>query len=148
MEKRDNFIVAVVGIVTIFCSFYFKLNYTSIAESGLTLSSITLAVYIAAIIGLINSKLAIKMQGVITTGGTKSQLGILTSYFKTATFCAIVTIVVSSIVLLMPIPETVDSMLYFLWSVLSKLGLLFYAENITFLVMIIRFILNRQIWDN
>ena len=38
-------------------------------------------------------------------------------------------------------------LLHYLWSALSVLGIIAYAENLVFLAMIMRFMLNRQIWD-
>ena len=66
MEKRDRILSIVVGLITACCGYIFDLDYLNIAESGLTLSSIVLAVYVAAIIGLINSELAKKMQNTIS----------------------------------------------------------------------------------
>lgn len=149
MEKRDKIFVWLIGITVAIGGFYFQLDYSKIAESGLTLSSIVLAVYIAAIIGLINSKLAKKMQGTVSTShNDKTQLGVLTTYFKLATFYSVATIIISSIILLNPFPELIIStFVCYVREALSICGLIVYAENLAFLVIIIRFMLNRQIWD-
>lgn len=149
MEKKDSVVVSAVAVICVLCGVIFSLDYSSIAESGLTLSSIVLAVYIAAIIGLINSDLAKKMQKTVAgSQKDRTQLGVLTLYFKLASFCAIATIVISSIILLAekPAPSAAE-LLHYLWSALSVLGIIAYAENLVFLAMIMRFMLNRQIWD-
>ncbi|MDD4510004.1 MAG: hypothetical protein PHY23_03720 [Oscillospiraceae bacterium] len=149
MEKRDRNLVLVLGLFAVACGIFFDLDYSRIAESGLTLSSIVLAVYIAAIIGLINSDLSKKMQkAVACSQRDRTQLGVLTTYFKLAVFCSVGTIFISSIILLVVVPENPCAFFLYAWRTLSVLGLLFYVENVTFLVMIIRFMLNRQIWNS
>ena len=148
MEKRDKRIVFLIAVVAVGLGHFFKLDYSKIAESGLTLSSIVLAVYIAAIIGLINSELAAKMKKEVSVSRPdKTQLGQLTTYFKHAVLCSIGTIVVSSLVLLISEPEEVTAFYTTIYYWISIVGLVLYTENIAFLSMTIRFMLNRQIWD-
>ncbi len=96
-------------------------------------------------ISLSTSDLAEKMRNTVVECGTRTQLGVLTDYFKTALAFSINTIIISSIVLATPNPNLF--LPSFLWSILLKLGLLFYTENIVCFIMIIRFVLNRQIWN-
>lgn len=149
MEKRDRILAFSIGAVAAYCGYKFSLDYSKIAESGLTLSSIVLAVYIAAIIGLINTDLAKKMQKTVATPQKdRTQLGVLTLYFKIASFCSIGTILISSLILIIPAPTpTTAQALSCAWSALSILGLVFYVENLVFLAIIMRFMLNRQIWN-
>ena len=150
MEKRDRTIAFLFGVAVACCAVIFKLDYLRIAESGLTLSSIVLAVYIAAIIGLINSDLAKKMHKTPDAKQKdRTQLGVLTRYFKLASLCSIATIVISSIMLLIP-PAilTFPIVVSCVWPAVSTIGIVVYAENLVFLAMIIRFMLNRQIWNN
>ena len=150
MEKRDRTIAFLFGVAVACCAVIFKLDYLRIAESGLTLSSIVLAVYIAAIIGLINSDLAKKMQKTPDAKQKdRTQLGVLTRYFKLASLCSIATIVISSIMLLIPPAMlTFPVVVSYVWPAVSTIGIVVYAENLAFLAMIIRFMLNRQIWNN
>lgn len=97
MERKDSILTVVIGIVAAVGGYVFSLDYLKIAESGLTLSSIVLAVYIAAIVGLINSELAKRMKRTVATPRhDKSQLGVLVSYFKIAIFFSVGTILVSA----------------------------------------------------
>ena len=148
MEKCDRFLVAGVGAAIIFLCHRFDLDYGNLAESGLTLSSIVLAVYIAAIVALINSDLSKKMQTTVSGARRdRTQLGVLVIYFKFAALCSLGTIVISSLLILLDnITFTEPSVLCGL-SLLSTLGLVFYVENLVFLVLILRFMLNRQIWN-
>lgn len=149
MERKDSILTVVIGIITAVCWYMFGLDYLKIAESGLTLSSIVLAVYIAAIIGLINSELAKRMKNTVATPrNDKTQLGVLVLYFKIAIFFSVGTILVSSLILLLSFPNNRESFIVVsIWSVLSVIGLVFYVENLVFLIIILRFMLNRQIWD-
>ena len=141
MERKDSILTVVIGIITAVCGYMFGLDYLKIAESGLTLSSIVLAVYIAAIIGLINSELAKRMKNTVATPrNDKTQLGVLVLYFKIAIFFSVGTI--------LSFPNNRESFIVVsIWSVLSVIGLVFYVENLVFLIIILRFMLNRQIWD-
>lgn len=149
MEKYDRFFAWLVGVTTAILAVKFNLDYGRIVAHGLTLSSIVLAVYVAAIIGLINSDLAKKMQKTAAQNKTdKSQLGVLTTYFKMAAFFSILTIIVSSLLLLIPQPDFTEALQYQCWKFLSVVGLVSYTENLLFLIITIRFMLNRQIWNN
>ena len=149
MEKRDNLLVLIVGGIVGFCGYKFDLDYSKIAESGLALCSIVLAVYIAAIVGLINSDLAKKMQKTVSASQKdRTQLGVLTQYFKFASACSIGTIIVSSLILLLEVDVDSSQLVLCAQSVLSVLGLVLYVENLVFLTMILRFMLNRQIWND
>lgn len=149
MERRDLIISVLAGVLSVYCGIKFQWNYADIAENGLTLSSIVLAVYVAAITGLINSDLAKKMQkSIAARQKDKTQLGVLTQYFKIATSYSIATIFVSSLILLVKAPKSTEVVLFYAWSILSLCGLVFYVENLVLLAMVIRFMLNRQIWNN
>lgn len=149
MEKRDRILLVAIGVAVGFCGYRFKLDYSRIADHGLTLCSIVLAVYIAAIVGLINSDLAKKMKKTVASKQTdKTKLGVLTKYFKHASSCSIGTIIISSMVLLVEESATLSQPALCAWSALSLLGLVLYIENLVFLTIILRFMLNRQIWND
>lgn len=148
MEKRDKVIVGVVGIIVVLLSFLFDLQYSSIAESGLTLASIVLAVYLAAIVGLINSDLArgmAKKESVKCSG--KSELGVLSTYFKYAIACATITIALSTMALLTPIAGCATGVVSYCFRAFYSVAICFYTENLVFLCLLVRFILNRQLWN-
>lgn len=149
MERKDKWLAGIIGFATVFCGLALDINYSDIADSGLTLSSIVLAVYVAAIVGLINSDLAKSMQRTThQKKPDKTQLGVLVRYFEIAIFFSIGTIAISSTMLLIPeLPSDAEMIFVRAVSLLSVCGLTFYVENIVFLGIIIRFMLNRQIWN-
>ena len=151
MEKKDKFKLIGIIALTILVNYFFDLDFAVLAESGLTMSSIVLAVYIAAIVGLINTELAKKMSTTVAQSGDKTQLGVLVKYFKYATTCAIITLILSSVIVFMSQKECnylvkvvcdVD-----IYKIVSCVGLIAYVGNIFFLITVIKFMLNRQIWN-
>lgn len=146
MEKHDYWAALVIGILSALISIFIKIDYSPLASSGLTLSSIVLAVYVAAIIGLVNTTLSQKMQKTISNSHTdKTQMGVLTSYLKKAISLSIGTIIISSLFLLFK--DCGKGSYELIRRIMSVLGIVFYSENLLFLWMIIRFMLNRQIWN-
>lgn len=147
MRKCDKITAIILAMFTIMASRLLHLDYNTIASEGLTLSSIVLAVYVAAILGLINTNLAKKMAVTQTSAKSEfTQLGQLVIYFKYASVCAIATIVISSITLLIP-TEVNKCMFQIVFECFSSIGFTVYTLNLFFLVVILRFMLNRQLWD-
>lgn len=72
MRKGDKCAAVLLAILVAAVSWFTRCNYKSIASEGLTLSSIVLAVYVAAILGLINTNLAKKMA--VTPTHTKRRI--------------------------------------------------------------------------
>lgn len=150
MRKIDKFLVFLIAAAVGLLALVFKIDYAEIASEGLTLSSIVLAVYVAAIIGLINTDLAKKMATTLSAPRSEyTQLGQLTIYFRHASAYAIATIVISSIVLLIPQSVLEEGILAveIVCRILSVVGLMVYALNLMFLGLILKFMLNRQIWN-
>ena len=150
MRKSDKTAAVILATLTIVISWLTHIDYNIIASEGLTLSSIVLAVYVAAILGLINTNLAKKMAA--TQAHAKSeftQLGQLVIYFKYASAYAIATIVISSITLLIPADPAEASKRIFqiIIQCFSSIGFTVYALNLFFLAVILRFMLNRQLWN-
>lgn len=148
MERKDKVVAILSATLSGAAGYFFSLDYGKLAESGITLASIVLAVYMAAIVGLINTELAKKMQSSLA-GKNKdmTQLGMLTNYFRKASLIAITTVVVSSLVIIIPSSGNPTCIEQGFMSFLSISGLIVFTENIVFLWMIIRFMLNRQIWN-
>lgn len=147
MRKGDKRAAAILAMLTMVVSWLTHLDYNAIASEGLTLSSIVLAVYVAAILGLINTNLAKKMAATQTHAKNEfTQLGQLVIYFKYASSFAIATIVISSITLLIP-TEVNERAFQVVFQCLSSIGFAVYSLNLFFLSIILRFMLNRQLWD-
>ncbi len=147
MRKGDKTAATILATLTIVVSWSIPLDYNVIASEGLTLSSIVLAVYVAAILGLINTNLARTMATTRTHAKSEfTQLGQLVIYFKYATAYAIATIVISSITLLIP-TEANERLFQVIFQCISSIGFAVYSLNLFFLSIILRFMLNRQLWD-
>lgn len=148
MSRIHKVLVVALAVIIAVLSFLFGFDYGKIASEGLTLSSIVLAVYVAATMGLINTDLAKKLATTPSSQNAEhTQLGQLTIYFKHASLYAIATIVISSIVLLLPEIDPKNTIMCLVYQVVSMVGLVVYALNLMFMGLIIRFMLNRQIWD-
>ena len=146
MEKRHKILLCCIAVAVAACSYIFQLDYRKIASEGISLSSIVLAVYIAAMMGLGGSNLGKKLAMLPSGNPEYTQLWVLRRYFSNAVVASGMTIVASSVILLLPerLPEEPMSEAYLL---VSSLSLAVYATNLVFMGIIIKFILNRQIWD-
>ena len=100
--------------------------------------------------------LAKKMKNTLAESKSEyTQLGQLTTYFKYAVGFAVATVIISSVALLLPevniglaVVNTKTALLYDIANrIFSVLGIIIYSENLMFLALILRFMLNRQIWD-
>ena len=148
MRKIDKVWCVLLIVVVSVVGYFMDIDYSKIASEGLTLSSIVLAVYVSAMIGLINTDLAKKMAKTLSAPKSEfTQLGQLTVYFKRASAYAVATIVISSIFLLIPEMEESSAVLDACLRLISVLGLVVYALNLMFMGLILRFMLNRQIWN-
>ena len=149
MSKKDKWLAFTLGLLVFVTSFAFDFDYANIASEGLTLSSIVLAVYVAAMMGLIGSKLGEKLANTPASGGEYTQLWILRAYFKNALFFAVATIVLSSLALLTPLidPDTANKAGILINRGASAFSLAVYAVNLFFMGATLKFMLNRQIWN-
>ena len=149
MSKKDKWFAFILGLLVFAISFVLEFDYVNIASEGLTLSSIVLAVYVAAMMGLIGSKLGEKLANTPALGGEYTQLWILRAYFKNALFFAVATIVLSSLALLIPTidPNTTSKVIILIYRGVSAFSLTVYAVNLFFMVATLKFMLNRQIWN-
>ena len=77
MSKKDKWLAFTLSLLVFVTSLVLEFDYANIASEGLTLSSIVLAVYVAAMMGLIGSKLGDKLANTPTADGEHTQLWIL-----------------------------------------------------------------------
>lgn len=148
MEKKDKWLAFGVTVVVFFCAILFQLDYRAIASEGMTLSSIVLAVYVATMMGLVGSKLGEKLAETPSQNPEFTQLWVLRTYFSNAIFFAVLTIILSSVVLLLPEVNEEMAAYYFAgYRYFSALSLAVYAVNLVFMGFTLKFMLNRQIWN-
>ena len=146
MEKKHKVLLWCVAVAVAVFSYIFQLDYRNIASEGMSLTSIVLAVYVAAMMGLIGAKLGEKLAKLPSKNPEYTQLWVLRRYFSNAVIVSVLTIVASSIILLIPErPACVPMSNPYL--LVSSLSLAVYAVNLVFMGFIMKFMLNRQIWD-
>lgn len=146
MEKKHKVLLWGIAALVAVCSYIFQLDYRNIASEGISLTSIVLAVYVAAMVGLIGAKLGEKLAKIPSNNPEYTQLWVLRKYFSNAVIASVLTIIASSLILLLPERRECQpiSNAYLL---LSSLSLAVYAVNLVYMGFIMKFMLNRQIWD-
>lgn len=146
MEKKHRFLAWFVAAAVVVCSYIFRLDYRNIASEGMSLTSIVLAVYVAAMMGLIGSKLGDKLAKLPSKNPEYTQLWVLKRYFSNAVIVSVLTLIVSSVILLFP-ERPQNEPMSDTYLVVSSISLAVYAVNLAFMGFIMKFMLNRQIWD-
>lgn len=146
MEKRHKaFLWGIAALVAV-CSYIFQLDYRNIASEGISLTSIVLAVYVAAMMGLIGAKLGEKLAKIPSNNPEYTQLWVLRKYFSNAVIASVLTIIASSLILLLPERSECEPMSN-AYRLASSLSLAVYVVNLVYMGFIMKFMLNRQIWD-
>ena len=145
MEKMHKLLLGFTAVAVASCSYLLQLDYRSLASEGISLSSIVLAVYVAAMMGLIGAKLGQKLATSPSKDPEYTQLWVLRGYFRDATILAMLTIVASSVILLLP--EKIPAEFACAYRLFSSVSMALCAVNLVFMGFIMMFILNRQIWD-
>lgn len=146
MEKRHKVLLWCIAISVTVCSYIFQLDYRNIASEGMSLTSIVLAVYVAAMMGLIGAKLGEKLAKMPSKNPEYTQLWVLRKYFGNAVIASVLTIISSSLILLLPERRECEPMSN-AYLLVSSLSLAVYAVNLVYMGFIMKFMLNRQIWD-
>lgn len=146
MEKRHKVLLWCTAVLVAVCSYVFQLDYRNIASEGMSLTSIVLAVYVAAMMGLIGAKLGEKLAKMPSKNPEYTQLWVLRKYFSNAVIASVLTIIASSLILLLPERTECEPMSN-AYLLASSLSLAVYAVNLVYMGFIMKFMLNRQIWD-
>lgn len=146
MEKKHKVLLWCIASAVAACSYIFQLDYRNIASEGMSLTSIVLAVYVAAMMGLIGAKLGEKLAKMPSRDPEYTQLWVLRRYFSNAVIASVLTIIASSLILLLPERRACDPMSN-LYRLAPSLSLAVYAVNLVYMGFIMKFMLNRQIWD-
>ena len=146
MEKKHKVLLWGIAALVAVCSYIFQLDYRNIASEGISLTSIVLAVYVAAMMGLIGAKLGEKLAKIPSKNPEYTQLWVLRRYFSNAVIASVLTIIASSLILLLPKRCECEPMSN-AYLLASSLSLAVYAVNLVYMGFIMKFMLNRQIWD-
>lgn len=148
MYKKHRVFLALIIILCGAVSFAYKVDYAEIASEAITVVSIVLAIYMTSFSGLVSSELAKTMQrkeDKILTG--KSQLGVLRSYLNVAVVTGILNIIVACISLIISSKMETTIEKGILYYIVSASGCSTLGANIFLMLLLYRFMVNRQLWN-
>lgn len=143
MYKRHKLLLFAVFVGSFFITFLLGLDFSPMAEAAITVASIAMGVYIAAVSALLGSDYAKKLK--TTTDEeypTKTLLGVLADYFRIAGLFCVMLIIVGCLYL---IPMAWDASSYFLAILFrceSAFSYAVFSANILFLWLILIFLVN------
>lgn len=153
MYKKHKWSLLIIFVVSALASYFLKVNYSKIAGAAITVVSIALAVYIGAASCLLGSPYAEKLRSIRDEEDkTKTSLGVLAQYLRTAGGFGIATIITSSIAqmkidlpsLLLYSPSN-KSLLRFaqlLVQIMSSASFGLFFVNVFFIWLILLFLIN------
>ena len=139
MYKHHKRMIGVLTIVSFFASLLLQVNYNNITDITVTIISIALAVYIAAMSALLGSPYAKELKEKTDSQiPTQTMLGTLAHYLRWAGRLGIITIVISCIYKLKPfvIENKIVS------SICAALSCSIFSVNILFILLIFVFLVN------
>ena len=143
MYKRHKLFLLAAFVGSFFVAFFLDLDFSPIAEAAITVASIAMGVYIAAVSALLGSDYAKSLK--TTTDKeypTKTLLGVLADYFRIAGLFCVVLIVDGCLYL---IPTVWDTTGYFAANIFrcgSAFSYAVFSANILFLWLILIFLVN------
>ena len=125
-------------------TFLLDLDFTPIAEAAISVASIAMGVYIAAVSALLGSDYAKKLQTMTNKEDpTKTLLEVLASYFRIAGLTCVELIIVGCLYLLPKVRDTSDC---FIANILFRCGSAFsyavFSINILLIWLILIFLVN------
>lgn len=142
MYRRHKASGIIVFISAVIFSYFAEILYDTLAMTAITVVSISVAVYIAVMSALLGSPYADKLKSIRDSKiRGKSQLGVLTTYLRTAGDFGILTIIISSLYQI-PSVITVPPLLQRL---VSSASCGIFAINLLFLWLIFRFLVTALI---
>lgn len=149
MYRRHKLIAAGVFFLVMGIAFFFDWQFKSIAEASITVASIAMGMYIAAVSVLLGSPYAKKLKS--TTDDklpTKTHLGVLAEYFHFASTICVLLIISSSMFLISYYPDSINKFVIdsqhkdTILKMFSAWSYAIFAENILMLKIILIFLIN------
>lgn len=148
MYGKHKLIIGIIFISVGVLSYFFCIDYSWIATEGITVVSIMIAVYMTSFSSIVSSKLGdILQRKVEKNSNCKSQLGILKEYLSFAVLAGIIDIILSCISIILSKETTniiYQTKFYYL---ISAIGLATLGVNFFFLLLLFKFMINRQLWN-
>ena len=145
MYKRHKIFVFLLAAVVLVISFIIPLQYSKIAETAITIISITLAVYISVATSLLGSAFSKSLKKLPDKENPrKSMLGVLSSYLKWAGVFSVFTIIISSLYIIWPdfiaINTNIQAAYAFSSRVFSAFSCSLFSVNIAFMSIVMKFL--------
>lgn len=142
MYKEHKLLLISIFVIVFFIALYFRIDYQRISSDVISIISVFMGIYAISISGLIGSELSKKMKKAQDNKcRTKTELGVLTNYFKYANIIAIMTIILSCITNIIEVNINYKVDIYIFYSVCTSL----LSINFYFALLIIKFILDIQV---
>lgn len=139
MYKRHKRQLGICVLLTFIGAFIFDCNFEPMAETCVTVASIAMGVYIAAVSALLGSQYAKELRGITDREQPdKTLLGVLAEYFRYAGLWCILLIAVSCLFL---IPSNINFSPLLL-RIGSSLSYGLFSSNILFLWLMLVFLVN------
>ena len=139
MYKRHRRSMILCFVITFIVAFVFEWEYHAIAETSVTIASIAIGVYIAAVSSLLGTQYAKDLKDKTDPEyPSKTMLGVLADYFRCASVSCILLIVVSCLFL---IPSNISFFPIFL-ALSGSISYGLFAINIMLIWYILLFLIN------
>lgn len=152
MYRRHKITCTVLSTITFLGVFILKADYSKIAETAISVVSIALAVYIGAASVILGSDFADKLKKQKDNQlKTKTSLGVLAGYLRTAGTYSLLTIIISTLYIIdLDIPFIDDILIHFkhpeyiqtLQHFFSAVSCSLFVVNIFFIWLILIFLIN------
>ncbi|MCD8017215.1 MAG: hypothetical protein LUE97_05355 [Oscillospiraceae bacterium] len=153
MYRRHKIVGSFVFIVTFSVATLLNADYSNLAQTAISVISIALAVYIGAASVILGSDFAGKLKAQRDSEiETKTSLGVLAAYLRTAGICAVGTIAISAIYILQIDFKLIQNMLIncdyetqlikATSQIISSASCSLFALNVFFIWLILIFLIN------
>lgn len=124
-------------------AFFFNWEFYAVAEAAITVASIAMGVYIAAVSALLGSQYAKDLKGKTDKEyPTKTLLGVLADYFRLAGIACVLLIIISCAFLIPTNMDLSSNYLLYLLRCGSAFSYAIFAANILLLWLILIFLVN------
>ena len=143
MYKRHKVLLLICIVGTFLMAFFFNWEFEAVAEVAITVASIAMGVYIAAVSALLGSQYAQELKSKTDPEyPTKTLLGVLASYFRLAGASCVLLIIISCAFLIPTNLDLTNNFVNLFFRCGECLSYAVFAANIIFLWLILIFLVN------
>lgn len=143
MYKRHKIVLLAVFVGTFIITYLYGLDFAPIAETAITVASIAMGVYIAAVSALLGSNYAKSLRQITDKEyPNKTLLGVLADYFRIAGAFCIFLIVIGYIYTLPAKVDISSTTISYILRSGAAISYSVFSVNILFLWLILQFLIN------